>query len=602
MKIKSMKTEDFMGLYGKREYDLSEQIVAFCDGNAKGKSSVLNALRYAIAGEKPEGEIITKGHPRTTVQLEFGGDSSITRMEFAKAGKPAAYFVDKKRSTLGAVNDKLTSMTGRAGGVPKLLAASDLLEQLDPQNFGKFLLGYLPETMTRDDLIDRLSEHITPAMEEEIRKFFPDGEFGTSVIDAFYSFCTERRKEIKKEITAARAVLTEYSRFPVPQETMEELTRTVKALENERDRAVAYATAKREYDRALRQAADHEKLIRDVQGKIGDSNPAQHTEDERKAAAVVLDAHRKTVTALYSSMQAMRQSGAALKKAIESIKQPVCPLSEKLVCTVDKSIILGDLEREYEKLCKEHNEKAREYAAEKEKAAAAEEVVHKIDTDIIEAKRIAGLKENLKRLRETMPSVPKEPAPAGDPAALAAKIDAAKQKIKYLQDAERMAGKKKALAQNEEILARFEALVFVFSPKGEAKAAVMRYYLDDFSSQCNKKAGKIFPGMDVKFIPENGVTILVDPKGTGEYISAASLSGGEKACLTFLLMSLLGNIAGLRVLILDELSVLDNDSMERFLSVLEENRDEYDLAVLACVDHEDTVRLLKEKGINMVSA
>ena len=136
---------------------------------------------------------------------------------------------------------------------------------------------------------------------------------------------------------------------------------------------------------------------------------------------------------------------------------------------------------------------------------------------------------------------------------------------------------------------------------GEVKQALVVYYLGEFENQLNQLAGRIFPGMSIRLVPEKGVTVSVDSKGTGEYMSISSLSGGEKACLTFLLMSLLSNITGCRVLILDELSVMDNTTLATFLDVLKENKAEYDLALLALVDHEDSKRILEEKGVPVLA-
>lgn len=601
MKVKTLQTNDFMGLAGKKVYDLSPQIVAMCEGNGRGKSSVLNALRYGLAGTKPDGEMITKGKKCAAVQVDFADGTSISRMEFTKQGKPAAYYVDQKRSTLSAINQKIVGMTGNVNGIPRILAASDLLRRLSPQEFGEVLLTYLPETMTADDVIRRVSG-LTEPMKATIIEELPEGEFGAKELDKFYQSCVERRRQLKASVNEKKAFIDSYSNFQAPQETMEELKGIIEALEKQRDKAVAYAAAKREYDRLKKQADEHTKLIKRVEAEIGNGNAVTHTQEERNAAALVLEAHRSTEKVLYSSLHTLKSTAESLKKAIETIKQPVCPLSDKIACTTNKTIILNDLKQEYRKTAETYNAQLAEYKKEKEKAEKAEAELRKIDADNAEAKRIAGLKDNLKRLRETMPQVPEEPVPAGDAQQLASEISKNQQKVRYLQDAERIRVIKDQLKNHKEMLAKYDALANAFSPKGEAKAAIYAYYLGEFAEICNKKADKLFPGMALKFIPKDGVTVLVDTKGTGDFISIESLSEGEKAGVTFLIMSLLSNISGFRILILDELSVLDKKALEALLSILENNKDEFDLAILACVDHDDALRILKEKGITMISA
>ena len=115
-----------------------------------------------------------------------------------------------------------------------------------------------------------------------------------------------------------------------------------------------------------------------------------------------------------------------------------------------------------------------------------------------------------------------------------------------------------------------------------------------------EKAGKIFPGMSIRFVSEEGVSVQVDPKGTGQYVSFRSLSGGEKAAVAFLLMLMFASISGIGILILDELSIMDEGVLDALLAILKENGDEYDMAVLACVSHADTLELLKKHGLEVM--
>ena len=53
--------------------------------------------------------------------------------------------------------------------------------------------------------------------------------------------------------------------------------------------------------------------------------------------------------------------------------------------------------------------------------------------------------------------------------------------------------------------------------------------------------------------------------------------------MAFLLMLMFASISGAGVLILDELSIMDEGVLDALLEILKENGDEYDMAVLACV-------------------
>ena len=600
MKVKKLQTYNFMGLSGERTYEFNDQLAAFCGENGQGKTSVLNALRYGLTGVKPDGELITKGKEKASVLVEFEDGTSIARMEFAKDGKPAAYYVDKKKSTLAAVNQKLEGMTN-GKKIPELATASDLLRKLEPEKFGETLLGYLPETMTAEDVCGRIPG-ITETAAKAVRDILPEGEFGFKELDRFYKYCVEKRRDLKNRIKAESAVVQRLeATVQAPKESKEELMANMQKLEEQKNRAAAYTAARREYERLKKAAENQMKLIKAEEEQAGNSNPAPHTKEERDSMAAILDTHRKTVTTLFSTLQAMKNGIDAIKKAVESIRKPICPLSEKLVCTTDKTPILEELKSEYKKAAAEYNNLIRQYAEAKARAEETEAALRKLDADVAEAKRLEGIRESIRKLKETMPQVPEEPKAEGDPVQFGRQLEEIRAKLTSIQNAGSLAEEKKNLAKDEEELAKYVFLASAFSPKGEVKQALVVYYLGEFENQLNQLAGRIFPGMSIRLVPEKGVTVSVDSKGTGEYMSISSLSGGEKACLTFLLMSLLSNITGCRVLILDELSVMDNTTLATFLDVLKENKAEYDLALLALVDHEDSKRILEEKGVPVLA-
>ena len=193
-----------------------------------------------------------------------------------------------------------------------------------------------------------------------------------------------------------------------------------------------------------------------------------------------------------------------------------------------------------------------------------------------------------------------KPEKGPDLAEISAKIDRTGITLRKLQDHKKVKESEEKIKVKKAELEALEALHEVFSPKGEVKKGITRLYLDEFSGPCNEKAGKLFPGMSIRFVSEEGVSVQVDPKGTGQYVSFRSLSGGEKAAVAFLLMLMFASISGIGILILDELSIMDEGVLDALLAILKENGDEYDMAVLACVSHADTLELLGKHGLEVM--
>ena len=205
------------------------------------------------------------------------------------------------------------------------------------------------------------------------------------------------------------------------------------------------------------------------------------------------------------------------------------------------------------------------------------------------------------RLLAQVIEVPQKPEEAGSLEAITEELRYFNSQIKIVENY----SKKDTYLNNIEKLTKklgdYQALYVAFSPKGEVKEKITSYYLEEFAEPCNEKAGKLFPGMKLKFVTQDGVKVLTDPNGSGEYLEFNSLSGGEQASVMFLLVSMLSSLSGMGIIILDELSVLDDNTFENLIRILKENSDEYDMCLIALVDHVDMINTLNRYEIPILS-
>ena len=311
-------------------------------------------------------------------------------------------------------------------------------------------------------------------------------------------------------------------------------------------------------------------------------------------------AARKAAHAALAAKKLDRANYNTLKDAVETIRQPICPLSKNIRCTTDKSSVLGELKEAMNRACESfnlHDKECREATA---KALEMEEKLRMIDSENAAADRREQLERQKQQILETTLTLPEKPDKGPDLAEVNAEIDRTRNTLQRLQDYRKVKDAEEKARVKKEELAALESLHTAFSPKGEVKEGITRLYLDEFSGPCNEKAGKLFPGMNIRFVSEGGVSVQVDPKGTGQFVSFRSLSGGEKAAVAFLLMLMFASISGAGIMILDELSVLDESVLDALLLILKEHEDEYDMAVLACVDHTDSRELLEKYGLEIM--
>ena len=566
MKIEKLHTMDFMGIPGKKVWEFRDKVTVLSAPNGAGKTSVISALRYALTGLEPEGEMIHKGKTSAAVQIDTA-KGSYCRIK--KLGKQSRYVMNGKTTSLGELTRALEEEMGVSVSNAKIITSSELLQGLDSRQFGELLLNYLPEMMDKETVISRVS-NATPLMRKIMEDNLPGGDFGTKELDSFFAFLMEKRKGIKKEIMEEEAVIRLYG-CDVPEgENEENLRSRLDELNRQRDEAVVYSQKVSAY-----------LQVRDAM--------------EKNRAAI-----RKAAHAALAAKKLDRANYNTLKDAVETIRQPTCPLSKNILCTTDKSSVLGELKEAMKRACESFNRHDQECREATAKALEMEEKLKAIDSDNVAVDRREQLERQRKQILETTLSLPEKPEKGPDLAEISAKIDRTGITLRKFQDHKKVKESEEKIKVKKAELEALEALYSAFSPKGEVKKEITRLYLDEFSGPCNEKAGKIFPGMSIRFVSEEGVSVQVDPKGTGQYVSFRSLSGGEKAAVAFLLMLMFASISGIGILILDELSIMDEGVLDALLAILKENSDEYDMAVLACVSHADTLELLKKHGLEVM--
>lgn len=596
MKIEKLHTMDFMGIPGKRVWDFRDKVTVFAAPNGTGKTSVISALRYALTGMEPEGEMIHKGKASAAVQIDTG-KRSYCRIK--KLGKQSRYVMNGKTTSLGELTRALEEELGVSVSNAKTITSSELLQGLDAQQFGDLLINYLPELMDKETVISRVSG-LTPLMRKIMEDNLPDGDFGTKELDSFFALLAEKRRVSKKEILEEETIIRLYGGDIPEGESEDSLRQRLDELGRKRDEAVIYDQKMSAYLQVRDTMEKNRTAIRQIEEEIKKTTAIRHSGNERSAVEELMLAARKAAHAALAAKKLDRANYNTLKDAVETIRQPICPLSKNIRCTTDKSSVLGELKEAMNRACESfslHDKECREATA---KALEMEEKLRMIDFDNAAADRREQLERQKQQILETTLTLPEKPDEGPDLAEVNAEIDRTRNALQRMQEYRKVkTAEEKARVKKEE-LAALESLHTAFSPKGEVKEGITRLYLDEFSGPCNEKAGKLFPGMNIRFVSEGGVSVQVDPKGTGQFVSFRSLSGGEKAAVAFLLMLMFASISGTGIMILDELSVLDESVLDALLMILKEHEDEYDMAVLACVEHADTQELLKKNGLGIM--
>ena len=599
MFVKTINTFNFQGLKGLQSFEL-DKITALAQPNGSGKTSLINALRFGLTGNSPKGNMINIGEQSAAVKLILENGSNFSRQVFATKGKSAKYYISDKPTNATELSRFISSeMGGVDKKVAKFVSSGELLTSMTSQEFGELLLSYLPETMTAETVIS----HYPSANEEQkkiIREYFLDKEFEISELKEFQKFIKGRRDRINEAISNCRGALNLLG-DTAPKFTKEELEEKIAVKTKERDDLLAIQANLNNYNQLLRQEQFRQQELERLDKELANLNGVAHTEEELRLANELVTTTRTSAMQTRGAIEALVSAKQDLDTAIENISKPICPLSDKIVCTVDKRPVTKELEEKRDKLIEDYKTQRSFY---EQTLANIKEYENRCAQMAFENQQFILMQEKQQekeRLLAQKIEIPEKPEETNS-------LERITQELQYLQSQMPIVenySKKDTYLNNIEKLTKkledYQALYVAFSPKGEVKEKITSYYLEEFAEPCNEKAGKLFPGMKLKFITQDGVKVLTDPNGSGEYLEFNSLSGGEQASVMFLLVSMLSSLSGMGIIILDELSVLDDNTFENLIRILKENSNEYDMCLIALVDHADMIKTLNKHEIPILS-
>lgn len=599
MFVKTINTFNFQGLKGLQSFEL-DKITALAQPNGSGKTSLINALRFGLTGNSPKGNMINIGEQSAAVKLILENGSNFSRQVFATKGKSAKYYISDKPTNATELSRFISSeMGGVDKKVAKFVSSGELLTSMTSQEFGELLLSYLPETMTAETVIS----HYPSANEEQkkiIREYFLDKEFEISELKEFQKFIKGRRDRINEAISNCRGALNLLG-DTAPKFTKEELEEKIAVKTKERDDLLSIQANLNNYNQLLRQEQFRQQELERLDKELANLNGVAHTEEELRLANELVTTTRTSAMQTRGAIEALVSAKQDLDTAIENISKPICPLSDKIVCTVDKRPVTKELEEKRDKLIEDYKTQRSFY---EQTLANIKEYENRYAQMAFENQQFILMQEKQQekeRLLAQKIEIPEKPEETNS-------LERITQELQYLQSQMPIVenySKKDTYLNNIEKLTKkledYQALYVAFSPKGEVKEKITSYYLEEFAEPCNEKAGKLFPGMKLKFITQDGVKVLTDPNGSGEYLEFNSLSGGEQASVMFLLVSMLSSLSGMGIIILDELSVLDDNTFENLIRILKENSNEYDMCLIALVDHADMIKTLNKHEIPILS-
>ena len=560
-----------------------------------GKSSLLDAIRFALTGKAGK-EVIRKGCREASVVLRFSDNSTIERIRRTSENISKC---NGKSSTKRSLDEFLTARNMNPCWIESLCSV-DWFAGLSSKDLNNFFMTILPlraKAETVVELVAQLDKDLTEKKEkylmEEILK--KQEIFSFNDLANGYNTAYTVRQELKRKYNEMlpRCTFNE----TVPAKTREDIEKElnnisqVEAAEKEYSKRLKeYASSKKQHDLAIKRLDEMKKEL-DTYSSC--KKPKEETKTQAEADRKLFQVHIKRTNEYIGTINSTLD---LLKRTLDNLDKPICPISEKLICTTDKSQLKEELLSLIQK-----NENA--LASNKEFLAKCEDQVRKRDDiisnyqkEVYRYEQKTTLENNISKF--IVPEILPEPQKV-EKAHLEAKKKELLDLLSILSRYEKVQQNKKELAKIKDKYDLAQFAVKVLDSKIGIPALILQRTLQFFEKKCNEKASLLREGFQIHFLSDNGITIQVSPGKEKPFVDMKEVSTGEFVCVAYILMTMIGEATKCHLFLIDNLDRLDTEYLNALLSLLEEDK-KIEQVFLGGVDHADVEQTLNDKSFQII--
>ena len=560
-----------------------------------GKSSLLDAIRFALTGKAGK-EVIRKGCREASVVLRFSDNSTIERIRRTSENISKC---NGKSSTKRSLDEFLTARNMNPCWIESLCSV-DWFAGLSSKDLNNFFMTILPlraKAETVVELVAQLDKDLTEKKEkylmEEILK--KQEIFSFNDLANGYNTAYTVRQELKRKYNEMlpRCTFNE----TVPAKTREDIEKElnnisqVEVAEKEYSKRLKeYASSKKQHDLAIKRLDEMKKEL-DTYSSC--KKPKEETKTQAEADRKLFQVHIKRTNEYIGTINSTLD---LLKRTLDNLDKPICPISEKLICTTDKSQLKEELLSLIQK-----NENT--LASNKEFLAKCEDQVRKRDDiisnyqkEVYRYEQKTTLENNISKF--IVPEILPEPQKV-EKAHLEAKKKELLDLLSILSRYEKVQQNKKELAKIKDKYDLAQFAVKVLDSKIGIPALILQRTLRFFEKKCNEKASLLREGFQIHFLSDNGITIQVSPGKGKPFVDMKEVSTGEFVCVAYILMTMIGEATKCHLFLIDNLDRLDTEYLNALLSLLEEDK-KIEQVFLGGVDHADVERTLNDKSFQII--
>lgn len=620
MKIKQITTMNVKGI-PNNVFNMSEKLTVFTGPNGSGKTSLLEVLETLLTKSKFANvdTFIKNGEKKAEMSIVmvdiYGTDHTI---QFSKTPASGISFkFDGEKSNFEKVQQWITLNCGvtEKNGIVKYADISTM----KPKELAEYIARYIPQAYSKAEILAMKKESYsakTYGIEEEVSYTSDDIATASALLSSLLPDTVTKdsiqalQERTKQELTMIKKNLGYYmgeiTKIP------DSMVRTLDVVQAEKEQLIAQnnncTIVNQAWQTYEANVSSYNQYMTDLQtmyNEIQEMKVDENIESEIGKVQDLLSSWRDYRSKMNQSLGLNEQQLSLLQTSIDKLNTQVCPLSEKLLCTTDKTPIRDELSQQISELSK-NTEAIKGMIADADSKinALSSQMSILNDARILKAKRDSMVKQ-YEMLYKNIPAVPVQPAtPKIDPDAIQTKLQNINAELIAANNQEI---KKSLLLKLDQCKTEYHKWNFLsqwLDDKGEIIKGMMDKYLSKLNVLVAERAKAAYPNWNITFIFDNGLVPMVEISGKNTAMPYSALSAGEKAITDLFICDLLnrlsegqmtdanGNVypTGFRTLLIDGLEKLDKQNYLAFLNALNTTiAPDYDNIIINLVNHSDLV-------------
>lgn len=577
MKIAKIIINNFRGI--TTETLLPDKINVLLGHCGTGKSSTMDAIKWGLTGKITK-EDIRYDSPEASIKIIFDDETSIMRTQSAKATN----YVNEKVATEKATNEFLENKFGCSISSIEAMCGASFFKSLSKKDLKSFIIDILPIKASFSKIVE-LSDDLDEEKISFIKEYLED-EVSLADIDAAYKTVFDGRK-VKKQVIKN---LQEKSKFTkeLPGVTKEELLKRQGEIALIEAKVNDYKKNLERYNKSLKTRENAEKQLADMKNRLHQyKDIKQPVEADLQLAIKEKQLFIDAIANANNTIAIMKANVELMQRTLDSLDKPVCPISERIVCTADKSGLREELISLVETNNKELANGYNFIVRCNEQVDKRDEIINSYNNQLIAWNNKINLENTINAF--ALPEVLDKPEEVNG--------DFAEEKLQiqnmlnvwYEKDASDQAAK-----NIEETLHKvnlYDFAVKFFSANG-IKSKLLEKAVDPLQKMIDEKTQSLRKGFKISLMTEEEFDITISPR-TGEVVPLNKISAGEFIVTAYILMSVVSQITGVSILMMDNLDNLDSDAARQLMLLLDADEN-FNTIILASVDHPDIIDAISE--------